>query len=152
MSEPLLNIKPSSKSPILYNIIEVLFSGIMIILVSNFIFRSGMDASSSKEINSSILTSIFFCLLEFLTLLAVQILLKFAKDGEDIYFSYGFVFYLVSLIFFLLETSTFYGQVLFDPTTYPGQPTIPQNNYQVAIEVILRVGIFFVLFVMIFKK
>ena len=152
MSEPLLNIKPSSTSPILYHISEVLFSGIMIILVSNFMIRSGMDTSSSKEINSSILTSIAFCILEFVTLLAVQILFKFAKDGADIYFSYGFVFYLVSLIFFILEASTFYGQVLLDPTAYPYQPTMPPNNYQVVIEVTLRVGIFFVLFVMIFKK
>ena len=138
MSEPLLNIKPASNSPVLFHTLDVLLTSILIFLIINLLSRTGMDMATKGPLKLSppVLTSIAFCILELIVLITVKICLKTAKDGQDSYFSIGFILYVVELIFFIIESSTFYNQKEFNSNSL--------KVYHV-IEVLLRLGALMVL-------
>ena len=148
--------KPSHS--VLFNIVEVFLSAILIFLILNLVNRT--DATNninpySLKISDYVLTSIAFCILELVSLLAALIFLKTAKFGPRSYLMVGFVFFLIELLFFIIESSTFYHQYFYDPNSLPlydYQTKIKQNNYQVVIEVILRVGGLGALATLVFRK
>ena len=136
--------KPSSAS--LFNISESLLSAILIFLILNLIDRTDYSSETNPDyfkVSDSVLTSIAFCILELLALLAALIFIKTAKSGPRSYLIIGFALFLIDVIFFIIEASTFYHQYFWDQDSlypYYTEERIKQNNYQVVIEVLLRVG------------
>lgn len=131
----------------LFNIAESLLSAILIFLIINLIGRTSYSADTTNpdyfKVNDSVLTSIAFCILELLALLASLIYIKTAKSGPRSFLMMGFVLFLIEILFFIIASSTFYHQYYWDPASisrYFTEDRIKQNNYQVVIEVLLRVG------------
>ena len=130
----------------LFNISESLLSAILIFLIINLIDRTSYSAETNPDyfrISDCVLTSIAFCILELWALLAALIFIKTAKSGQKSYLKIGFALFLIELLFFIIEASTFYHQYYWDQASlYPNysEEKIKQNNYQVVIEVLLRAG------------
>ena len=152
--DPMIGTKPQA-TPTLYHAIDVLISGILVFLILNLFIRSSLDMQTKDpvKLNPPVLNSIAFCILELIVLLFSRFCFKCAKDGQNSYFPIGFIAYLASVLFFIIESATFYNEILFNSNTYPWrQEKLEQNTYQVVIEVLLRAGVLGVLFFMITKK
>ena len=142
MAKPLLggdtdDSPNTSKSRLMHNIVEVLLFAILIFLIINLIVRTGIDTSTTATLSDSILTSIAFCILELLAILAARACIM--TEGI-IYVRLGFWIYVFSLLCFIIESSTFYNQNIWARSYYDSK--VKQNNYQVVIEVLLRAGAF----------
>lgn len=142
MAQPLLggdndNSPNQPKSRLTHNIVEVLLYAILIFLIINLLTRTLIDTSTTAILSDSALTSIAFCILELLALLAVRACIM--TEGI-IYVRLGFWIYVFSLLCFIIESSTFYNKNILAVSYYGYK--VHQNNYQVVIEVLLRVGAF----------
>ena len=142
MAKPLLggdtdDSPNTSKSRLMHNTVEVLLFAILIFLIINLVIRTGFDTTTTATLSDSALTSIAFCILELLALLAARACIM--TEGI-IYVRIGFWIYIFSLLCFIIESSTFYNQNIMANTWYLYE--VKQNNYQVVIEVLLRAGAF----------
>lgn len=154
-SEGLLNVEPKNSQPILYHVVDSMLTAILFFVIYNIMVRTTFDLQvvSPMKINPAISASIAFCLLELIVILVTKIFLKSAKDGAGSHFGIGFMCFLISILFFIIESSTFYNQEPYDlDDYYYHQEKIKQNNYQVVIEVLLRVIALFTLLIMVLKK
>ncbi len=112
MAQPLLggdndNSPNQPKSRLTHNIVEVLLYAILIFLIINLLTRTLIDTSTTAILSDSALTSIAFCILELLALLAVRACIM--TEGI-IYVRLGFWIYVFSLLCFIIESSTFYNK------------------------------------------
>ena len=150
-TEPLLNVSKPSK--LCYNLVDTLIIAILAFLIINVVNRTGDDTygTSEKKLNPVIYASITFCILELFVLLVAKTVIQRAKEENDTDLSFGFIIFIISMLFFIIETSTYYNQNMYIDDEYWNYK-IKTNVYQVCIEVILRVMVFLCLLFLITKK